>query len=166
LNQETSLMFCSNQATELQCLLNKVKNEYCKKLGRSSWNCLYAFWQDEYQIIMMMNSYSHCFYEFHIGSFLILLFELILSKKLIHDATTRGMMLNTTEWFLLSTFPILSKKLIHDATTRGMMLNTTEWFLLSTFPVYHSPSFLKFLILVYLIARPEPLDLIIDYRCM
>jgi hypothetical protein len=137
LNQETSLMFCSNQATELQCLLNKVKNEYCKKLGRSSWNCLYAFWQDEYQIIMMMNSYSHCFYEFHIASFLILLFELILSKKLIHDATTRG-----------------------------MMLNTTEWFLLSTFPVYHSPSFLKFLILVYLIARPEPLDLIIDYRCM
>jgi hypothetical protein len=137
LNQETSLMFCSNQATELQCLLNKVKNEYCKKLGRSSWNCLYAFWQDEYQIIMMMNSYSHCFYEFHIASFLILLFELILSMKLIHDATTRG-----------------------------MMLNTTEWFLLSTFPVYHSPSFLKFLILVYLIARPEPLDLIIDYRCM
>jgi hypothetical protein len=137
LNQETSLMFCSNQATELQCLLNKVKNEYCKKLGRSSWNCLYAFWQDEYQIIMMMNSYSHCFYEFHIASFLILLFELILSKKLIHDATTRG-----------------------------MMLNTTEWFLPSTFPVYHSPSFLKFLILVYLIARPEPLDLIIDYRCM
>ena len=137
MNQETSLMFCSNQATELQCLLNKVKNEYCKKLGRSSWNCLYAFWQDEYQIIMMMNSYSHCFYEFHIASFLILLFELILSMKLIHDATTRG-----------------------------MMLNTTEWFLLSTFPVYHSPSFLKFLILVYLIARPEPLDLIIDYRCM
>jgi hypothetical protein len=98
---------------------------------------LYAFWQDEYQIIMMMNSYSHCFYEFHIASFLILLFELILSKKLIHDATTMG-----------------------------MMLNTTEWFLLSTFPVYHSLGFPKFLILVYLIARPEPLDLIIDYRCM
>lgn len=71
-----------------------------------SWNCLYAFWQDEYQIIMMMSSYSHCFYEFHIASFLILLFELILSKKLIHDATTMGMMLNTTEWFLLSTFPV------------------------------------------------------------
>jgi hypothetical protein len=86
---------------------------------------LVCFWQDEYQIIMMMNSYSHCFYEFHIASFLILLFELILSKKLIHDATTMG-----------------------------MMFNTTGWFLLSTFPVYHSLSFPKFLILVYLIARP------------
>jgi len=120
LNQETSLMFCSNQATELQCLLNKVKNEYCKKLGRSSWNCLYAFWQDEYQIIMMMNSYSHCFYEFHIASFLILLFELILSKKLIHDATTRGMMLNTTEWF----FSLHFQSIIVPVS-----LNFSSWFI-------------------------------------
>ena len=120
MNQETSLMFCSNQATELQCLLNKVKNEYCKKLGRSSWNCLYAFWQDEYQIIMMMNSYSHCFYEFHIASFLILLFELILSKKLIHDATTRGMMLNTTEWF----FSLHFQSIIVPVS-----LNFSSWFI-------------------------------------